>query len=186
MSSDWLKDVGEAFERIGRGAKAVADDVRKVVGIGVGSIHLELQHLDFAPGDVIAGELRLALSEPTEAKRVVVALVGTRDRTIYDKDAQGRRVPRTHRETVYRLERELGGAASYLDEVLPFELLVPGDATSTSPKITAEGWIGDVARVVSSVASATRNAIQWRVTALVHIPWRRNVRTHVDIGVAQL
>ena len=184
MANDWLRDVGEAFERIGRGAKAVADDVRKVVGIGVGTIKLELQQLDYTPGDVILGELRLQLSEPTDAKRVVVALVGTRDKTTYDK-VDGRRIPRTHTETVYELEREVGGEARYLDEVLPFELVVPSDATAPRPEITSDGWVGDVARIVTSVASAVRKRIQWRVVAFVDIPWRRNVKARVHIGVVE-
>lgn len=183
MATDWLKDVGAAFERIGRGAKNVADDVRKVVGIGVGSIHLELARFDFSSGDAIEGRLRLALSEPTDAKRVVVALTGTRDKTTYDKDIDGRRVRRTFSETVYKLERELGAAGSYHDELLPFKLVVPGDAVRPNPDIRSEGWVGDVARVVSSIASA-RNAIQWRVIAFVDVPWRRNIRTHVDISIA--
>lgn len=183
--ADWLKDVSAAFEKIGEGAKELAEGARKTVGIGVGSVHLDLHRFDFHPGDTIRGTLRIELTEDTPAKRVVVALIATRRRTRYEKRSSGGSGQTIYTEQLYALERKLAGAGTYKVGHYPFELVVPSDAVHGNPEIRSDGWIGDVARVVSSIASATQGAITWRLVGFVDVPWRRNVKTTVDLSVTQ-
>ena len=182
------KEVGKgaqvAAREVGKGAKVAAAEVKKTVGIGVGDIKIELATLNYNPGDVIAGTLHLTLSEPTSAKKLSVRLVGARKRVSYDKDSSGNKSQSTHTETVHDFELELDGEMTYESGEYEFELSVPKDATPAKPEIRNDGILGDVARVVTSVASANTLPTAWSVTGVLDIPWKRNVSTKIDILVA--
>jgi hypothetical protein len=201
MADDLFKKFGDKFSKLGKeirtqagptlskvgagigeGVRTGASAIKKTAGIGVGTIGIDLAKHTFSPGDTITGTVRLSLTEDTDAKRLVVALLGTRDKLDYGKDASGRRVQQRHTETVFEHERELDGARSYRAGEYSFELTVPDDA-ATANRIETGGLAGDVARVVSSVANAGRMPTTWRVVAFLDIPWKRNVKHKVDIVV---
>jgi hypothetical protein len=182
--ADWFKDLGSTFSKIGSEVRSGANELRKVAGIGVGKVKVELEGHDFHPGDTIRGKVTVALDEDTDAKRLVVGLGGSRKKVSYSKGSDGRPTQSTHDETVYELERELDGERSYRTGEYPFELVVPTDATSR-PEITTEGIVGDVARVVGAIASSGRTSITWRVFAFLDIPWKRNVKAAVDVSVTE-
>jgi hypothetical protein len=167
---------------VGRGLRTGAVEVRKAVGIGVGSVAIELDRHHFRPGDAVSGRVRLALTEETEAKRLVVALRASREKITYDR-VGGRSEQSRHTERILDLERELEGPGTFRDGVYAFDLVIPADILDQA-QIDAPGWIGDAARVVQAVTSVTRTPIRWRVHAFVDIPWRRNVKAVVDIGVS--
>jgi len=139
--ADWFKDLGSTFSKIGSEVRSGANELRKVAGIGVGKVKVELEGHDFHPGDTIRGKVTVALDEDTDAKRLVVGLGGSRKKVSYSKGSDGRPTQSTHDETVYELERELDGERSYRTGEYPFELVVPTDATSR-PEITTEGIVG--------------------------------------------
>jgi hypothetical protein len=201
MADDLFKKFGDRFTKLGKtirteagptlskvgaglgeGVRSGTSTLKKTVGIGVGTVHVDLEGHTFSPGDTIVGTVRLSLAEDTEAKRLVVALMGTRDKLDYGKDVSGRRVQQRHTETVFDHERELDGARTYRAGEYRFELTVPDDA-ATGTRIETGGIVGDVARVVSSVANAGRMPTSWKVVAFLDIPWKRNVKHKVDIVV---
>ena len=148
--------------------------LRTTVGVGVGSMSLSLEKHAFDPGDRIRGTVKLELSEPLEAKRLVVKLTGTQKRKTRDG---------TSNQTIYNSDRELDGKRTYRNgESFDFELVVPSDADSR-PQINDAGVIGDIARVVTFVASAA-SPVSWRVVAALEVPWARNVSKTTGISVS--
>jgi hypothetical protein len=177
MAKDWLKEAGKAFSKIGEGVVDVTtravDEARKTAGIGVGEVAIELDRYKLAPGDNVTGTIKLVLNEEIEAERLVVALIGTRRG---DGDAD---------ETFFELEHELGGADTYSDGTYDLDIQIPDDAIAPTP--SSQGFIGDLASIVTSgieaLASGSKRPARWQVVAGLDIPWRRNLKTRVDITI---
>lgn len=188
MANDLFDKLNSGFTRLGRqvrsGAKELHQGLKQTAGIGVGTMQISLDRFDFRPGDTVAGTVKLALSEPMDAERLVVELLGTRERVSYEKSAAGGQSQKTHTETLCHLERELDGARSYFNESYSFELAIPRDIDK-SASVTDAGVLGDVARVVQSVTNAHYLPAGWRVVATLDIPWKRNITKKVDISVGE-
>lgn len=183
--SKWFDDIGAGLSKIGKGVRGAAGEVRKTVGIKVGSARIELAERHFHPGDTIRGTLLLELEEPTVATKLIVGLRGGRQKIGYEVDSSGGKSQTTHTETVHDFELELAGEQTYESAEFGFELVVPDDAKQAEPEITAGGVVGDVARVVAAVATAGRTTLSWSVYSLLDIPWKRGVRASTDIAVTR-
>lgn len=188
MADDLFSKLNSGFTRLGKqvrdGAKDLHHGLKKTAGIGVGTLQIALDRFDFRPGDTVAGKVKLELTEAMDAERLVVRLIGTRERVSYEKNATGRQSQTKHTETLCDIERELDGARSYLDQDYRFELAIPSDLDKGA-KITQDGVLGDVARVVQSVVSAHHMPAAWRVEVTLDVPWKRNVSKKVDITVRE-
>ncbi|HTM22692.1 MAG TPA: hypothetical protein VL172_19350 [Kofleriaceae bacterium] len=177
MADDFLKKFldTDVFKKVGH-------RMRTTVGLGVGSIELELDKKALSPGDTLRGSVVLHLKEPTEAKRLVLAIRATQGLVSYGKDASGGKSLKTDQLVVYRQNVELAGERAYADgERYQGELTLPADVLEREPEIP--GTIGAVARAISSVTSPRRLPLEWRVMALLEIPWKRNLKKVLDIAV---
>lgn len=173
-----LSKVGGAVAKAGSAAKRAG---QQVTGVGRGSVRIELERTRHAPGDDVRGKVTLALTEPVEAKRMIVTLRATQ-RTVDYHRAGGVRTVGTSQVTVYEQTCELGGPKRYESAVLSFAVPVPKDATDR--KATAPGGtLGDVARAVSSVVAPTTGPIEWRLTASLVISFGRDLEHTVDLVV---
>jgi hypothetical protein len=177
MADDFLKKIldTDVFHKLGH-------RMRTTVGLGVGSIDLELDKKTLSPGDTLRGTVKLNLKEPTEAKRLVLAIRATQGLVSYGKDASGGRSLKTDQLVVYRQNLELAGERTYSDgETYQGELTLPADVLDREPEIP--GTIGQVARAISSVTSPRKLPLEWRVMALLDIPWKRNLKKVLDLAV---
>jgi hypothetical protein len=150
-----------------------------IVGIGVGSVELQLVKRVFQPGDTVHGRVALKLKNKTEAKRLVAVVEGTEERTSYVSDGRGGRIRRSETVTVHRFEQELDGKRTYHQEAYDLHLPLPAKAEVALPG----GTLGDVARFVTAVAQVMRNPVTWRVHVFLDIPWKANVKAHADIAL---
>jgi hypothetical protein len=148
-----------------------------IVGIGVGSMELQLVKRSFVPGEMVHGRLSLKLKNKTEAKRLVAVVEATEERTSFVADGRGGRMRRTETVTIHRFEQELDGKRSYHNESYDLHLPLPSKAKVEMPA----GTLGDVARFVSAVAQVMSKPVSWRVHAFLDIPWKANVKASVDI-----
>jgi len=160
----------------------IKQTAKHVTGLGRGSVKLELDQTKAAPGGTIQGRLVLALTEPVDAKRLVVSLQARQKLVTVRRDPSGRSVGTSH-ASVYDFEVELGGATTYQSETLSFELTIPPDATELKAK-TPTTPLGDVVRTVASAVSPTAGPIEWQVVGTLEIPWGRNLTHEVDVVVA--
>lgn len=156
---------------------------KQVTGLGRGSVKLELDQTKAAPGGTITGRLVLALTEPVEAKRLVVTLQARQKMVTVSRDSSGRSVGTQHAD-VYAFHVELGGATTYNAETLTFELTIPPDALELKASAPSTP-LGEVARTIASAVSPTAGPIEWQVVGTLEIPWGRNLHHEVDIVVTR-
>jgi len=173
----------QIVDGMNRAGNAIIDKTKQVTGLGRGEVKLELDQTKAAPGGTICGRLVLALKEPVEAKRLVVALRARQKMVSVNRDGGSRSVGTSHAD-VYNFEVELGGATKYQSETLSFELTIPPDALDlkASPPTTP---LGDVVRTVAAAVSPTAGPIEWEVIGRLQIPWGRDLTDHVDIVVTR-
>ena len=98
---DVMKTARKLFSKLGdkmRGAGSqIKQTAKQVTGIGRGDVKLELVQTRVAPGGTVRGRVVLALTEPTEAKRLVVTLQARQKVvTIGKTDSGGRSVGSSH------------------------------------------------------------------------------------------
>jgi hypothetical protein len=153
-----------------------------IVGIGVGSMELMLVKNAFTAGETIHGRLKLALMRPTDAKRLVVGLRGTRERLTTVRDSRGHKTQERQTETVYEFEQQLDGKRSYQGEAYDVHLPIPADAVPARVA-PPDGKLGDVFRLVSNFVDLGPRPIVWHVYAVLDIPWKANVRQQAQISV---
>jgi hypothetical protein len=161
----------------------VKQTAKQVTGLGRGSVKLELDQTKAPPGGSIQGRLVLALTEPVEAKRLVVQLRARQKMVTVSRDSGGRSVGTQHAD-VYSFDVELGGATTYQSETLSFELTIPPDALDlkASAPVTP---LGELARTVASAVSPTAGPIEWQVIGTLEISWGRNLTSEVDIVITR-
>jgi hypothetical protein len=186
-----LKKAGGFFSKLGVQIKDTAQvagsqikqTAKQVTGLGRGTVKLELDQTKAPPGGSIHGRVVLALSEPVEAKKLVVTLRARQKMVTVKRGDAGRSVGTSHAD-VYEFNVELGGAQKYESGTLPFELTVPPDALDLRPGAPSSP-LGEVARTIASAVSPSAGPIEWQVLATLEIPWGRNLTHDVDIVVTR-
>ncbi len=189
-SDELIKNAGKFFRKLGGQIKdtaqaagtQIAQTTKQVTGLGRGSVKIELDQVKAPPGATIVGRVVLALTEPVDAKRLVVSLRARQKHLTVKRDSSGKTVGTSHAD-VYHFERELGGAKRYESETLAFELTVPPDALDLKAGAPTTP-LGDVVRTVASAVSPTIGPIEWQVVVELEISWGRNLTGDVDIVVA--
>lgn len=184
-----LKKAGSFFSKLGKQAKETAvvagkqiqQTAKQVTGLGRGTVKLELDQTKAAPGGAIQGRVVLALTEPVDAKKLVVTLRARQKLVSVKRNDSG---PSVGHADVYELDLELGDAKTYGNETLPFELTVPPDALDLRPGAPSSP-LGEVARTIASAVSPSAGPIEWQVVATLEIPWGRNLTHEVDIVVTR-
>jgi hypothetical protein len=167
----------DIFSRIGSA-------IRTTTGVGVGSIEVLIERTTFAPGDAIRGRLILTVKEEIHAERLAVRLRASRRTVSTTVDARGQR-SRTHgRDTVYSFDQEIDGERVYPAGTSEhwFAIAVPSDIGGRI-EIPGDGFVSEVARVVTAVADAARRPLEWKLVGFLHVPWKRNIKKSVDIQV---
>jgi hypothetical protein len=190
-ADELLKKAGGFFSKLGKQAKETAQvagtqikqTAKQVTGLGRGSVRLELDQTKAAPGASIHGRVVLALTEPVEAKKLVVTLRARQKMVTVKRSDAGRSVGTSHAD-VYEFNLELGGTKNYETDTIAFELTVPPDALDLRPG-APQSPLGEVARTIASAVSPSAGPIEWQVVATLEIPWGRNLTSDVDIVVAR-
>lgn len=190
-ADELLKKAGGFFSKLGKQAVETAQvagtqikqTAKQVTGLGRGSVRLELDQTKAAPGGSIHGRVVLALTEPVEAKKLVVTLRARQKMVTVKRSDAGRSVGTSHAD-VYEFNLELGATKKYETETIAFELTVPPDALDLRPGAPSSP-LGEVARTIASAVSPSAGPIEWQVIATLEIPWGRNLTSDVDIVVAR-
>jgi hypothetical protein len=151
--------------------------VLDVLAIGVGSLAIELDAVDYTLGNTVKGSLKLALEVPEEAKRLVVG-VEARQRVV----TASNQVVSYRRDTAYRFERELKGEGKFKTLKRRFTLKLPQDLERSGQ--TPSGPLGDLVQIVSFLSPTKRFPLEWAVFAFLDRPWRVNLKARVPITVS--
>jgi hypothetical protein len=179
-ADDVIKNAGKFFSKLGG---TIKQTTKTVTGLGRGSVKLELDQTRVAPGGTLKGRIVLALSEPVDAKRLVVTLHARQRHLTIGRSSSSRGVSSSHSD-VYQFDVRLGDAKRYDSITLPFELPVPPDALDLRPA-AGSSPLADVARTVASAITPTVGPIEWQVIGKLEIAWGRDLTSDVDIIVAR-
>lgn len=190
-SDELIKNAGRFFSKLGGTLKDTAKvagsqaarTAKQVTGLGRGEVKLELDHTRIAPGAVLRGRIVLALTEPVEARRLVVTLRARQKIVTIGKTNGNRTVGTSHAE-VYQFDRELLPTGTFTSSTTPFELDVPPDALELRATSGANP-IADAVRSVASALSPSAGPIEWQVVARLDIAWGRDLSSAVDIVIAR-
>jgi hypothetical protein len=179
---DLLKKAGGFFSKLGGQLKQTT---KQVTGLGRGSVKLELEQTKAAPGATLRGRLVLALTEPVEAKRLIVTLRARQKVMNVHRSSSGRSISTSHAD-VYEHDTELGSTKAYESGTFSFEVTIPPDALELRPKESAgANPLADAVRTVASALSPSAGPIEWQVIGRLVIPWGRDLSHDVDIVVAR-
>jgi len=149
-----------------------------VLGIGVGRLTLELDgDVDFTLGDTLRGVARLELTEPTEAKRLVVGVEASQRVVTSGANTIGYR-----RDRVWRFEKQLKGEGTFSKLKARFTLKLPEEPWSSGQ--VPPGVLGDMAQVLSFFTPTKRFPLEWSVFGFLDRPWKVNVKASVPITVS--
>ncbi len=180
-----LKEAGGQLKEVGKTVGSqVVQTSKQVTGLGRGSVKLELEQTKAAPGGTIKGKLVIAVTEPVDAKRVLVTL-RARQRYIAVKRSDGGSVGSTHAD-VYQFDKELAPSGKFEpQQTFDFELVIPPVALDLRPLQSAGGHpLADVARTIASAVTPNAGPIEWQVIGRLEISWGRDLSHDVDIIVA--
>jgi hypothetical protein len=186
-ADDVIKGAGRFFSKLGGTLKhaggTIKQTTKQVTGLGRGDVKLELDQTRVAPGGTLRGRVVLALSEPVDAKRLVVILRARQKIVTITKNQAGRSVGTSHAD-VYQFDQELGSAKAYESGTVAFELPVPPDALDLRPAAGTHP-IADAVRSVASALSPSAGPIEWQVIGKLEIAWGRDLSSDVDIVVSR-
>lgn len=187
-ADDALRSAGRFFTGLGGKLKQAGGTIKQtskqVTGLGRGGVGLELDKLRVAPGALLQGRVVLRITEPVEAKRLVVTLRARQKIVSVSKNSNGRSVGTSY-AGVYQFEQELSGAKLYEPTQVSFELTVPPDALDMRPSSSGSSPLVDAVRVVASALTPSAGPIEWQVLAALEIPWGRDLTTEMDVVVAR-
>jgi len=190
-ADDVLRNAGRFFSKLGGTLKEAAttagstikQTTKQVTGLGRGEVKVHLDQTKVAPGGTLRGQVVLALTEPVEARRLVVTLRARQRVVTIKKGDGGRGVGATHAD-VYQFDHVLEGPRRYESEAFAFELTVPPDALELRPAAGADP-LADAVRRVASAISPTAGPIEWQVVGRLEIAWGRDLASDVDIVVTR-
>ncbi len=148
-----------------------------VLGIGVGRLTLELDDVDFTLGDTIRGVAKLELTEPMDAKRLVVGVEASQRVVTSGANSIGYR-----RDKVWRFEKQLKGEGTFSKLTARFTLKLPQELWSSGQ--VPPGVLGDMAQVLSFFTPTKRFPLEWSVFGFLDRPWKVNVKANVPITVS--
>ena len=149
-----------------------------ILGIGVGKMTLELDEVDYTLGDTIRGLLKLELTEPLDAKRLVVGVEASQRIISTRQDAIGYR-----RDTAWKFEKQLKPEGRFDKLKVRFTLKLP-QALEQSGQLP-DTLLGDMAQVMSFLTPTKRFPLEWSVFGFLDRPWKINVKAKVPITVSQ-
>jgi hypothetical protein len=151
--------------------------VLDILGIGVGKLSIALERVDFALGDTFPGVLELQLTEPLEAKRLVVGVEASQRVVTTRRESIGYR-----RDVAWRFEKQLEGEGRFSDGTWPFTLRLPHTLEQSGQ--LPDSLLGDLAQVVSFFQPSKRFPLEWSVLAFLDRPWKVNLKGRVAITVS--
>jgi hypothetical protein len=151
--------------------------VLDLLGIGVGKLEITLDRVDYHLGDTIKGTVTLELTEPLEAKRLVVGVEASQRVVSTGHNSVGYR-----RDKAWRFEKQLKGEGSFSKLKARFTLKLP-EGLEQSGQLP-DTLLGDMAQVMSFFTPTKRFPLEWSVFGFLDRPWKINVKAKVPITVS--
>jgi hypothetical protein len=161
---------------------------------GKGKINIAIQKIQYAPGDIISGDVVLTLKKPVKGREVSISLIGEHKITETNPRVGGQMggggmsmSTATKTVRIYDFKQQLDGEKEYSEgREYRFEIKIPADTLSMRPQISeVEGKLGQVLKVAQTAATITGaipfQRIKWYLLAKLDIPGGLDISKRVDI-----
>jgi len=171
-----------------------------------GKMNVTIAKTNYAPGDIISGNVALTLKKPVNAREISVSLIGEQITTggggtvglgggrtwgtgstrSWGMGTSGRaEEPSIAR--VYEFKQQLDGEREYSEgREYHFEMKIPADILGTGPQMP-EGALGQVVKVGQTIAAITgatpRRRLQWYLLAKLDVPGGLDISKKIDITI---
>ena len=165
-----------------------------------GKIDISIQKTNYAPGDIISGNVALTLKKPAEAREMSISLIGEQLITSRQKESglgitgggigwsssSSSRVERVH---IYDFKQQLDSEREYSEgREYRFEIKIPADIIGEPPQTPeVQGKLGRVRKVVQTAkvmtGAADSSPIKWYLLAKLDIPRGLDISKKVDITI---
>jgi hypothetical protein len=133
------------------------------LGIGRGKMKVQLDNMQFSPGETITGKLVINLKRPIKGKAVLIGLLGEQKITEF---SGGKRQTRTQK--IFDFNQPLSGEKDYMpgEQVYDFQLKIP---TNLNQNTAPTGALGNVVKAAQMFSNKTKT-IKWYVTGRLDCP----------------
>ena len=166
---------------------------------GKGKINITIQKTNYAPGDIISGNVTLASKKPVKARELTMSLIGEQITTGRGSTMVGPGTSTTtgvgggsvttHRMRIYDFKQQLDSEKEYSQgREYRFEIKIPADIVGMGPQIPeVEGGLGRVLKTAQAAAAMTGaipfRRIKWYLLAKLDIPGRLDIKKKVDLTI---
>ncbi len=157
---------------------------------GKGKIQIAIQGTDYAPGDIISGEVALALKKPVKADGMSISLIGEQKITRSGSVGRGgQRSTTTQNIRIYDFKQKLDTAREYTEgREYKFKIKIPKDILAAKPQLPElEDTLGQGLKIAQA-AAAFMGAISVQQTkfyllAKLDIPGGLDIGEKTDITI---
>jgi sporulation-control protein spo0M len=158
-----------------------------VFGIGEGKIDIVLEKLDYSPGEMLMGTLKLQLNSPKKARNLRVRFWGERNVKKSRRSApgtanmgpssSGRQLVDAN-EIVYEFTVTLDGEKEYTSGEYPFQIKMP-DIPGKTPE--SLGGATEMAAGIAQTLGLTPSPVRWYIQASLDLPMSLDINKKVQI-----
>jgi len=157
---------------------------------GKGKINITLQGTGYAPGDIISGNVSLALKKTVKAREVSISLIGEQKITQRKAMTGNQEMSTTtQRIRIYDFKQQLDSEKEYSQgQEYPFKIKIPADILSAKPGMPELGGKLGQGLKIAQAAAAMTGAIplqqtRWYLLAKLDIPGGMDVNKKADITI---
>ena len=159
-----------------------------VFGIGEGSIDVVLDKLNFSPGDMLIGTVKLKLNSPKKARNLRVRFWGERKvrrnkRSVPGAATAGGSGSGTNmvdaKEVVYEFTVTLDGEKEYTSGDYPFQIKMP-DYSEKKPDVPGLEVAAEIAQTLGVLPSPVR----WYLQATLDLPNAIDLNKKVQVTLS--
>ena len=148
-----------------------------------GKMRIELEKLEFHPGESVKGKVVLDMKKPMSAKDLTVRVVGQEIIKQRRMTSKGSTID-TDTHTIFKFEKVLGSEQEYVSTSYDFDIAIPQNMLdSNTPQL--EGAAATAVAAVSMLAGrSSSRKVEWFVEGKLDIPGGRDIAKRVKINVA--
>ena len=151
-----------------------------MLGIGAGSIELQVNNLNFRPGEIIEGVLILKLKSTTKARGLFIRLIGERTTTHVEGNHVSQRTGKIF-DLPFQLDGEKDYPASPQGLSYPFKIVIP---TNMSIGASPGGTLGTIANVAQMFLPFGSGQTKWFIYGHLDMQLAFDVSKKLQINIA--
>ena len=147
-------------------------------GFGKGNLEIQINKLNFSPGETIDGNVLLKLNKPVKAKELSIRFYG--DERVPRMTHKGR--PSTKTIIVYEFKQSLDGEKKYPaneELIYPFKIKIPPNVPRQTAPHDAIGTVLQTAQLLSGA-----RGVCWYLVSNLNIPWAFDIDKKVQITIS--